>query len=179
MDDWYNDPVTTFVANGSISKHISYMVSIRHKARENDGFGFGHFCGGVLISRSHVLTLASCINRTTNEGGRIIWRPDELRLVVGSRYRYDPESSLVFLASEIRMHPEYNWNELRNNVALIIVSKFQSFIFQSKFTVLFQLQSPIGPDVRTIHPVSISDTTIPFGSKCDIMGWGTVFSVRL
>lgn len=124
LDDWYNDPVTNFMSNGSVSEHIPYMVSIRHKTREKNGFGFGHFCGGVLISRSHVLTLASCIDRTTKDGKQIIWRPDELLLVVGSRYRYDSESSSVFLVSEIRMHPQYDFDELRNNVALIIVSLF-------------------------------------------------------
>ncbi|CAO1386838.1 unnamed protein product [Diamesa serratosioi] len=134
------------------------MVSIRHMSREANGFGFGHFCGGVLISRSHVLTLGSCIDRTTNDGSQITWRPDQLRLVIGSRYRYDAESSLVLLVKEIRIHPDYSWIELRNNIALIF------------------LQSSIGLDITTIHPVSISDTTISFGSKCDIMGWGTVFS---
>ncbi|CAO1415173.1 unnamed protein product [Diamesa hyperborea] len=157
-DYWYNDPITVYVSNGSISEHIPYMVSIRLITSEKNGFGFGHFCGGVLISRSHVLTLGSCIDRTSNIGRRIVWRPDQLRLVIGSRYRYDSESSLVFSVSEIRVHPKYTFDELRNNIALII------------------LQNPIGPDVTSIHPVSISDTTIPFGSKCDIMGWGTVFS---
>ena len=132
LDDWYNDPVTAFVANGSVSEHIPYMVSIRLITSENNGFGFGHFCGGVLISRSHVLTLGSCIDRTSNIGSKIIWRPDELRLVVGSRYRYDSESSLVFSAGEIRIHPHYSFDELRNNVALIIVSKYQSLIHDFK-----------------------------------------------
>lgn len=142
LDDWYNDPVTAFVANGSVSKHIPYMVSVRHRGRENDGFGFGHYCGGVLISRSHVLTLGSCIDRTTSDGSRIIWKPEQICLVIGSRYRYDPKSSLVLLASEIRIHPDYNWDELRNNVAIIVVSLFQSFIFQSntKFCFSFKVQ---------------------------------------
>ena len=122
LNDWNNEPVTNFVANGTVSKHIPYMVSIRHSTKEVDGFGFGHFCGGVLITRSHVLTLGSCINRTTNDGGRIIWRPDQLRLALGSRFRYDPANNSLVTPSQIRIHPEYNWDDLRNNVAIIIVS---------------------------------------------------------
>lgn len=40
------------LANGTVSEHISYMVSLRLYSEEVDkGFGYGHFCGGVLISR--------------------------------------------------------------------------------------------------------------------------------
>ena len=123
IDGWYNEPVSAFIANGSVSEHVPYMVSIRHRIKEADGFGFGHFCGGILISRSHVLTLGSCINRTTTDGSKIIWRPDQLRLVLGSRSLYNLGESLIAIPSQIRIHPDYSWDELRNNIALIIVSK--------------------------------------------------------
>lgn len=130
LNGWYNEPVKPFVANGTISEQIPYMVSIRHRIREADGFGFGHFCGGVLISATHILTLGSCVNRSTSDGGRIIWRPDELRLALGSRYRYDPANNLLLTPSRIIIHPEYNWDGLLNNVALIIVSLFHSLIIK-------------------------------------------------
>ena len=113
--------MTTFVANGTVSEHIPYMVSIRHRSKEIDGFGFGHFCGGVLITRSIVLTLGSCINRTTSDDRRIVWRPDEIRLALGSRFRYDPTNTSFITPRQIAVHPEYSFNQLRNNVALIIV----------------------------------------------------------
>ncbi|CAO1383660.1 unnamed protein product [Diamesa tonsa] len=133
------------------------MVSIRHRSVESDGFGFGHLCGGVLITRSHILTLGSCISRITNDDRRIVWRPDQLILALGSRYRYDAVNTTFVTPREIRIHPQYSFDGLLNNVALII------------------LRDPL-IEMARVNPISISNSNIPLGSSCDIMGWGTVFS---
>ncbi|CAO1383641.1 unnamed protein product [Diamesa tonsa] len=153
-DDWNNEPVSTFIANGSVSEYVPYMVSIRTKAKEAEGFGFGHFCGGVLITKSHVLTLGSCINN-----GKTVYKPNEINLVLGSRNRYDQLRTLIATPSQIRVHPEFNYADILNNIAIIT------------------LQNPIESGMNvTVSPVSISNTTISLGSKCDIMGWATPFS---
>ena len=94
------------------------MVSIRTKAKEAEGFGLGHFCGGVLISKSHVLTLGSCINN-----GKTVYKPDEINLVLGSRNRYDSVNTKTASPSQIKVHPDFNQTTLINNVAIITVSK--------------------------------------------------------
>lgn len=88
------------------------MVSIRIKAKEAEGFGFGHFCGGVLITKSHVLTLGSCIDRTTSDDRRTIWGREEINLAFGSRNRYDPKGTLIVTPSEIKVHPDYDFADL-------------------------------------------------------------------
>lgn len=67
-------------ANGTVSEHIPYMASLR-MVSQDDKFGTGHFCGGVFVSRKHVLTVASCVSRLYQI------HPDEIVIVAGTRYR--------------------------------------------------------------------------------------------
>ena len=113
------------------------MVSIRSKAKEVEGFGVGHFCGGVLISKSHVLTLGSCINN-----GKTVYKPDEINLVLGSRNRYDSVRTTIASPSQIKVHPDFNQTTLMNNVAIITVSKFH-FNFAFDLIAMFHFSFKI------------------------------------
>lgn len=165
-----------FVANGSISEYFPYMVSIRLESEETgaDVFGYGHFCGGVLITTSHVLTLGSCINRT-DDG--TFYNPDELNLVFGSNLRYFLNESFTEKPSKITVHPDYDSTDQLNNVAIIHVSNFQFCLFMKLLNFVFQLANPIKTILNTISPVSLSNTTVELETTCHIMGWGKPFSV--
>lgn len=104
-------------SNGTVSEHIPYMASLRMFSQENDdNFGFGHFCGGVFVSRRHVLTVASCVSRSFQ------MHPDEIVVVAGTRYRYDSTDSNKYLVDKFVIHPDYVVTQLPNNLAIIYVS---------------------------------------------------------
>lgn len=114
------------ISNGTVSELTPYAASIRLLSEEmNKQFGFGHFCGGVFISRTHVLTLASCLERT-----KIVYSY-ELQIVGGTRYRYDSTDAQILSAKEIVIHPEYSINDISNNLAIIFVSTSSLSLFLS------------------------------------------------
>lgn len=106
--------------NGTVSEQIPYMASIRLLSEEiNQKFGYGHYCGGVFITRKHILTLASCLSRKS------MITPQEVLVVAGTRYRYDNTQAQISAVEKIEIHPDYAINGLPNNIAVIFVS----FIF--------------------------------------------------
>lgn len=107
----------TLRANGTVCEHIPYMASIRLRSQERkESFGNGHFCGGVFITSSHVLTLASCLSRSKKV------EADEIEIIAGTRYRYDATEAKTFNPSRIIIHPNYDSQSISNNVAIIVVS---------------------------------------------------------
>lgn len=104
-------------ANGTVSEHIPYMASLRLVNQENDEkFGYGHFCGGVFVSRTHVLTVASCISRS------FLMQPNEMVVIAGTRYRYDETEANKFDVEKFVIHPDYVVTQLPHNLAIIYVS---------------------------------------------------------
>lgn len=103
-------------ANGTVSEHIPYMASLRMVNQENDNFGYGHFCGGVFVSRTHVLTVASCVSRSFQ------MQPNEIVIVAGTRYRYDETDANKYSVDKIVIHPDYVVTQLPHNLAIIRVS---------------------------------------------------------
>lgn len=45
-------------------KEISRIVSLRNVVRDNQLFGTGHHCGGAVLTKSFILTCASCLADT-------------------------------------------------------------------------------------------------------------------
>ena len=112
--------VSTKYSNGTVSEHTPFMVSIRLLSQElNEKFGYGHFCNGVFISRQHILTLASCLKRTS------VITPAEIQIIAGTRYRYDDTYARSYPISSYTLHPDYTVSDLRNNVAILTVSLVQ------------------------------------------------------
>lgn len=104
-------------ANGTVSEHIPYMASLRMVNQENDDkFGYGHFCGGVFVSRTHVLTVASCVSRSFQ------MQPNEIVIIAGTRYRYDETDANKYSVDKIVIHPDYVVTQLPHNLAIIRVS---------------------------------------------------------
>lgn len=117
ISDFYVQGISPAQANGTVSEHVPYMASIRLKSEElNKNFGYGHFCGGVFVTRQHVLTLATCLSRT-----RLI-DPFELEIVAGTRYRYDDSQAYVYYVTKYVLHPDFTNKNIPDNVAIIFVS---------------------------------------------------------
>jgi len=99
--------------NETVSAHIPYMASLRLVASEvNKTLGYGHFCGAVFVSRRHLVTLASCLDK----------QPSEIQIVAGTRYRYEEVSKVNLTAERFVIHSGYTAKNLPNNVAIIVVS---------------------------------------------------------
>lgn len=119
LEDFVIPGIKTLRANGTVCEHIPYMASIRMSSQERkESFGNGHFCGGVFVTNTHVLTLASCLSRSKN------LEVDEIEIIAGTRYRYDATEAVTFHASGIIIHPDYDKQSISNNVAVIVVSSF-------------------------------------------------------
>lgn len=117
LNDFENAGILPHQHNGTVSEHIKFMASIRLKSDESKNkFGYGHFCGGVFISRKHILTVASCLKRVETLD------PNDLLIIAGTRYRYDSTEADILEASQIKLHPNYAIKSLPNNVAIITVS---------------------------------------------------------
>lgn len=118
-DDDKVQEIVPFIGNGSVSLQMQFMVSIRRLSQENTDqhFGNGHICGGVILSRTHILTAASCI-QTTGDPAPV----EDVLIIAGTRYRYVQDGSVRRIASSIKVHPNYSFDPLNNNLAIIEVN---------------------------------------------------------
>jgi len=137
-------------SNGTVSEHTPFMASIRLRNQEmTERFGYGHFCAGVYVSRQHILTLASCLSRSS------VIMPEEIEVIGGTRYRYDNSYAKVYLINRITLHPDYAVTDLRNNVAILFLNE----------------ETP--EEFLTISSILISHDPITVGQNLQIYGWGT------
>lgn len=122
-------------SNGTVSEHTPFMASIRLQSQEiSEKFGYGHFCGGVFISKQHILTLASCLSRSS------VITAAEIQIVGGTRYRYDDTYAQLYLISRYILHPDYDVSDLRNNLAILFVSIFSTYL-RENYSIVFNLSS--------------------------------------
>lgn len=119
LEDFGLLDISPTMGNGTVSELTPYMASLRMLREDmNNQFGYGHFCGGVFISRKHVLTLASCLQRK-NE---IVYSYD-LEVVAGTRYRYDSSDAKILSVGQIIIHPGYVFEtDIPDNIAIVQVS---------------------------------------------------------
>lgn len=161
-----------FFINGVPIESFPYMASLRLKPNEprrpsdsNNGF----ICSAVFLTREHLLTAASCVVRTGT-----FWSFSQLHVVAGTRLRGVEEAEINLPIRDILVNPSYSTRYMFNNVAIIYV-KFIKILLITLINLMngsyFQLEAPVLPDITSIQPVMLLNSTIPVGSLCNIMGW--------
>ena len=84
--------------------NFPFIASIQKKS---DGT---HFCGGSLINDKYVLSAAHCFPQTNAE---------EIQIQLGIDYRSPGDTTNVYGASKIKLHPDYESDTVNMDIALI------------------------------------------------------------
>ncbi|GAB0087325.1 hypothetical protein DMENIID0001_016210 [Sergentomyia squamirostris] len=119
----------------AVAGQFPYAVSLRTLLNN-------HFCGGCILNERWVLTSGHCMM------GR---DEDAINIVAGTISR--TSGGFVFRSSRIFSHPNFNFNLMTNDVALILVT-----------TPFFWTDN--------IQPISLGDSMIQGGVTATLMGWG-------
>lgn len=125
-----------------------WMVSLRIFYRNSNSFS-GHFCGGSLIDAQTVLTAAHCV--VDHE------LKNDIAVVIGINSIKEPLTTFnTFFVSKIISHQNYNASLIKNDVALIRLSK------------------PV-PFSEKVYPVCLPPSSVPanfvYNKEVILIGW--------
>jgi len=95
-------------------KDYPYAVQIRYQTPEGP-LTFG-ICGGVIIAKKVILTVAHCPIDAMNVQDYIVYSTDKLT----------KDGKIIFIA-EVHRHPLYSKNTLANDIAVIILKDKMKF----------------------------------------------------
>lgn len=97
-----------FIVGGKVSDPGQFPYQAALKIAATDG---NYFCGGSLISRNYVLTAAHCADSA-----------ESITVVLGAqniRLKEPEQVELVVQASSIKVHPQWNPQTIRNDIAVL------------------------------------------------------------
>uniref|UniRef100_A0A6A7G5B2 Trypsin-1-like n=1 Tax=Hirondellea gigas TaxID=1518452 RepID=A0A6A7G5B2_9CRUS len=119
-----------------------YQVSIQ----AIDMFGHSHFCGGVIMSQTSIVTAAQCVQSQDAKNLVVIAGIRELYVACEHAQQKDVQSIIV--------HPEYDANTNNNDIAIL------------------QLTSMLTFD-DWVNSIGLAEGVVADATECTTIGWGS------
>ncbi|EDW99940.2 uncharacterized protein Dyak_GE22797, partial [Drosophila yakuba] len=130
-----------------------YVVSIRSR-RPHKFFGDNHFCGGVIISRTYILTSAHC----AMDKRKIIHRSRLLVVVAGTTNRLRSREGLSLSLEVKKIFVPDNFTVFNtNNIALMMLAK------------------KLPSDNPLVGVIKLPTADPKPGMNYTVLGWGRIF----
>lgn len=154
-----SDEVDPRIYGGSSIKitDAPYQVSVRLKSEDAYRFGYGHICGGSIITTRVVLTAAHCIARDITERPVKYRSAGEYILVMGDTYlTYRPAGTLQLPVQQIIRHSNFKPGTLENDIAIMFV------------------RGDIPTNQNNIWIIPLNRKPVAANTRCKVSGWGKI-----
>lgn len=119
--------------HNAVQGQFPYQVSLQGPINE-------HFCGGAIIGNRWVITTSSCV-------AQFITTPQTIRVRLGTHIHN--AAGISHIVSEIRAHPNYNFETRSNDIATVQTQQTIVYNFQTQPIALSSIYTGVANAVVT------------------------------